>query len=206
MEEGLRVSQKTEALEPLLVPFEANDEKSKLVSVWNDVCFAFEVNEESNRWFSDFLGFPCLLVYMPDHALRPVDPEYGRKKDIVSFADAFPFLLIGQESLNDLNSRLTEKLPMNRFRPNLVFTGGPAFAEDEWLEFKIGETTFFPVKPCSRCNITTIDQETGVASKEPLKTLASYRTINNKVMFGQNLIHSSKDSFIKEGMPLILID
>jgi len=80
-------------------------------------------------------------------------------------------------------------LPMNRFRPNFVFTGGNPYDEDRWKSFKIGEIIFYPVKPCARCVITTINQDTAEKSDEPLKTLATYRTINNKVMFGQNLVH-----------------
>ncbi|HSI91070.1 MAG TPA: MOSC N-terminal beta barrel domain-containing protein, partial [Adhaeribacter sp.] len=130
--EGLLVSHKDGQLNPLLVPYQANDEKSLLVTIWNDVCFAFEVTPEANKWFTEALGMNCKLVYMPDHAMRPVDPEYGRPRDLVSFADAYPFLIIGEESLNDLNARLEQPVPMDRFRPNLVFSGGDAFDEDTW--------------------------------------------------------------------------
>jgi hypothetical protein len=77
---------------------------------------------------------------------------------------------------------------MNRFRPNLVVSGAKPFEEDTWAEIKIGEVHFKVAKPCARCVLTTIDQETGIKGIEPLKTLAGYRTINNKVLFGQNLI------------------
>jgi uncharacterized protein YcbX len=204
--EGLLVSHKENKLTPLLVPLEANDEKSSLVSIWNDVCFAFEVKAEANKWFSEALGMPCKLVHMPDNAMRHVDPEYARPQDLVSFADAYPFLVIGQESLNDLNNRLANPVPMDRFRPNLVFSGGEAFTEDSWTEFKIGNATFFPVKPCARCVVTTIDQHTGQAGAEPLKTLATYRTQNNKVMFGQNLVHTGFGSEIKTGDVMEIID
>jgi uncharacterized protein YcbX len=80
---------------------------------------------------------------------------------------------------------------MNRFRPNFVCTGGDAYEEESWREFTIGELTFFGVKPCGRCVMTTIDQEKGVTSgKDPLRTLAKYRTVGNSVLFGQNLIGS----------------
>ena len=205
-EAGLLVTHKQQKMEPLLVPFEANDEKTKLVSIWNDVCFAFEISQETDKWFSEALGMPCKLVHMPNNALRHPDQEFARPRDLVSFADAFPFLIIGQESLNDLNRRLTEPVPMNRFRPNLVFTGGKAFAEDFWTEFKIGDTTFFPVKPCARCVVTTINQETAEKSDEPLKTLATYRTQNNKVNFGQNLIHNGFGNVLKVGQMLEILD
>jgi uncharacterized protein YcbX len=129
------------------------------------------------------------MVFMPDETERFVDRSYAAQNEIVSFADAYPFLIIGQSSLDDLNSRLEEKLPMNRFRPNFVFDGGEPYEEDNWKKFKIGEVIFEAVKPCSRCVTTTIDQENAAKTDEPLKTLSSYRMINNKVMFGMNLIH-----------------
>src|SRR5690606_17795899 len=100
----------------------------------------------------------------------------------------FPFLLIGQESLNDLNSRLKEPVPMNRFRPNFVFTGGSAYAEEKWKTFKIGDVLFYGAKPCGRCNVTTINQDNAQAGQEPLQTLAGYRKQGSKVLFGMNLI------------------
>ncbi len=115
-------------------------------------------------------------------------PEYALNNDITNFSDGYPVLIIGQASLDDLNSRLSERLPMNRFRPNIVFTGGTPFQEDEMLHFKINGLDLYCVKPSARCVVTTTNQETGVTGKEPLKTLASYRSKNNKVYFGQNVL------------------
>jgi uncharacterized protein YcbX len=77
---------------------------------------------------------------------------------------------------------------MNRFRPNLVFTGGKPYEEDEWKKFKIGEVKFSAVKPSVRCMITTINQETAELAHEPLRTLAKYRRIENGVIFGMNVV------------------
>jgi uncharacterized protein YcbX len=98
-------------------------------------------------------------------------------------------LLIGESSLNDLNSRLEQPLPMNRFRPSIVISGTEPYEEDEMAHFTINEIDFFGVKPCARCVITTIDQQTAVKGKEPLRTLSTYRQKNNKIYFGQNLVH-----------------
>jgi uncharacterized protein YcbX len=97
-------------------------------------------------------------------------------------------MVIGQESLKDLNNRLSEPLPMNRFRPNLVFSGGTAFDEDTWDRVQIGNCIFKVTKACARCMITTIDQDKAKKGKEPLKTLAQYRLWDKKVHFGQNMI------------------
>ena len=117
-----------------------------------------------------------------------VDPRYEVNHEQVSLADAYPFLIIGQSSLDDLNSRLTESLPMNRFRPNFVFTGGEPFEEDTWRNFSIGSTRFVGVKMCARCPLPTVNQDTAERGAEPLKTLSTYRKRDNKVYFGQNLV------------------
>lgn len=126
---------------------------------------------------------------MPDHTHRKVDSRYAHNGEITTFADEYPFLMIGQESLNDLNRRLSESLPMNRFRPNIVFSGGKPYEEDIIHEFTIGNISFRGVKLCARCVVTTIDQETAIKQKEPLKTLAGYRRKGQKILFGQNVIH-----------------
>jgi uncharacterized protein len=160
------------------------------VTVWDDTIDAIEVSPAISEWFSKLLNFSVRLVYMPDESERKVDPDYAISgKEITSFADAYPFLIIGQSSLDDLNERLEVEVPMNRFRPNFVFTNGDAFEEDFWQDFKIGNLPFVGVKRCDRCVMTTVDQEKGiVAGKEPLKTLAKYRNFGNKVLFGQNVI------------------
>ena len=159
------------------------------VTIWDDTCIGQFVSDETDEWFSSMLEIPCRLVYMPDETHRITDQRYTSEDSITSFSDAYPFLLIGQSSLDDLNSKLTETLPMNRFRPNIVFTGGEAYQEDMMHTFTIGNITFHGVKLCARCVMTTIDQENGASGKEPLKTLARYRLKNKKIMFGQNLAH-----------------
>jgi hypothetical protein len=126
---------------------------------------------------------------MPDATVRPADPAYAPTGTRVSFADAFPFLLISEESLSDLNSRLTRPLPMNRFRPNLVIAGGEPYIEDTLERFDIGGIAFRAVKPCGRCVVTTTDQETTERGVEPLRTLATYRKEGGEVVFGQNVVH-----------------
>lgn len=186
-EQGLLVRHKHNDRHVLRVPLEPEG-KSCIVGVWDDVCSARWVNEEADEWFSSMLSFPCRLVYMPDASRRPVDTQYAHRREITSFADAFPLLLIGQTSLDELNSRLSSPLPMDRFRPNIVFTGGPPYHEDDMSHFQIAGISFYGVKPCARCVITTIDQQTAGKGKEPLRTLNGYRSRNNKIYFGQNLL------------------
>jgi uncharacterized protein YcbX len=173
----------------ITIPFEYDTQSLQSVAIWDDTTTGVYVSDEIDTWFSVTLGTICRLVYMPDNTRREVDQRYAQPGMITSFADAYPFLLIGQASLDDLNSRLAEALPMDRFRPNIVFTGGEAFDEDLMNEIDIAGIHFYGAKLCARCIMTTIDQQNGVKAKEPLKTLAKYRFKNNKILFGQNLVH-----------------
>jgi uncharacterized protein YcbX len=130
-------------------------------------------------------------VHFPDDSRRAVDPDYAAPADQVGFADGFPFLLISQASLDDLNARLDQPVPMLRFRPNLVVSGCGPYAEDGWKRIRIGDIEFRVAKPCSRCIIPTIDFATGERAREPLQTLMTYRKRDNKVYFGQNLLHDA---------------
>ena len=161
------------------------------VTVWDDTCPATWVGERAAEWFSDFLGSPCSLVHMADEVVRPANPAFAASGVRVGFADAFPFLLISEESLADLNRRLADPLPMNRFRPNLVVAGVEPYAEDGWQKIEIGGIRLQVVKPCGRCLVTTTDQATGDRGKEPLRTLATYRKVGGEVMFGQNVVHEN---------------
>lgn len=162
------------------------------VTVWDDTCAAQSVSDEADEWFSNALGFSCRLVHMTDDSRRIVDQRYAPGDNITSFSDAYPFMIIGQASLDDLNAKLAIALPMARFRPNIVFTGGEPFSEDQMDHFIISEIDFFGVKLCARCPIPTIDPKTGHRGKEPLKTLARYRLRDNNVYFGQNLVHKGE--------------
>lgn len=197
--EGLRAS--ADGMEDLLIPYIPPEPQLRTVTVWRNVCQALTVAAHVDQWFSRFLQTPCRLVYMPDETRREVNPLFAVNQDIVSFADGYPFMLLGEASLDELNGRLNETpVPMNRFRPNFVLKGTPAFAEDEWKEILIGETIFYLVKPCDRCQITTIDQDSGVrAGPEPLRQLATYRTFDNKVLFGQYLIAQAEGGSLRVG-------
>ena len=203
--EGLVVKHKYKNYDELFIPFDIDEEYKREVEIWNDKCQAVLVSNAADCWFSKVLNIPCQLVYMPENSKRTVDQKYSVGNKTVGFADGFPFLLIGQGSLDDLNSKIEIPVSINRFRPNLVFTGGEPFVEDSWKEFKLGTVTFFPVKPCARCTIPTVNQETGERGIEPLVTLSSYRKENNKVFFGQNIVHEGS-GIIKVGDPLIIIE
>ena len=194
MDGGLKVYHKTKIDESIVIPAVAQTSEYATVQVWSDQCKAQLVSEEIDEWFSDMLSLKCRLVYMPDTSRRRVDTRYASNKEITSLSDGYPFLIIGQSSLDELNSRLIDPLPINRFRPNIVFTGGEPYEEDRMKHFIINDIHFYGVKLCARCVITTTDQDSGVRAKEPLKTLSTYRMKNNNVYFGQNLFHEGEGS------------
>jgi uncharacterized protein YcbX len=157
------------------------------VTVWRHTGPAVR-HPEGSAWISQLLRRESSLVYMADRHERPVDPSYGLPGDRVSFADGYPFLVISDASLADLNARLEQPLGMERFRPSITVSGVSPYAEDEWQNVRVGELDFRAVKRCSRCTVTTIDPLTAAKSKEPLRTLARYRRWDNEVWFGMNLI------------------
>jgi uncharacterized protein YcbX len=145
-------------------------------------------------WLSEVLDRKVRLLHLAAPTRRPVDPGYGLPHDRVSFADAYPLLLASTSALAALNDWIVETgeepLPMNRFRPNVVVEGAPAWAEDGWVgrRVRIGAVTFRAPKLCDRCVVTTTDQDTGERGHEPLRTLARYRRWDERVWFGLNLI------------------
>lgn len=187
---------------PLVPPVQ---DKPMFVSIWDSKDVPAQlVSSEADAWFSRVIGKPCQLVYMPNATRRTITSRHIRRDDVadpvVSFADGFPVLVVTQSSLNELNRRLSESLSdppgeareplaMARFRPNLVVEGlcWP-HDEDTWATVRLGDVTFYGVKPCARCVLTTIDPKTGNRGKEPLRTLSTYRSHDNKILFGENLM------------------
>jgi uncharacterized protein YcbX len=186
-----------------------------LVNIWKSKgVHAIDQGEDAARWFSDWLGTSVRLVHFADGYQRRVSGEYAvNEDDHTGFADGYPILLTSEAGLQDLNSRLEAPVPMNRFRPNMVVRGCAPFAEDTWNRIRIGNVELAVVKPCARCEVTTIDQrsttpalaggarvaphdfggdpvdkQTLERSKEPLKTLGKYRKHQLGAIFGQNLI------------------
>lgn len=176
-------------MQSLTLPLAPDDAARVQVQVWSSSVSAVTMGTLARQWFSDFLGTSAQLVRMDDHSQRIANPDYAPPNTPLSFADGYPILLLSDASLDQLNTKLTETLPMNRFRPNLVVRGTEPHAEDGWSTLRIGDVILDVVKPCDRCTVTTIDQATGISAKEPLTTLATYRRRGNKVYFGQNVVH-----------------
>ncbi len=203
LENGLKIFLRSDPADAVTVPYKPVTALPVTVKVWDDAADALTVSDEADQWLSRQLGLNLRLVMMPESTERKADPRYAQHDENVSFADGFPYLVISQASLDDLNSRLAEPITMRRFRPNLVISGTEPFAEDQWKHISIGNLHFEVVKPCARCVLTTINPETAEKGPEPLKTLASYRRAGHKILFGQNV--TARDfGELKEGDPLVV--
>jgi len=205
---GADVTVSSDGYPPL--PVAAPDESAELlkVTVWRSTVLAAAAGDEADAWFSAYLGEPVRLVYLDDPTRRAVDPDYGQDGDTVSFADGYPLLLTSTESLDQLNQWLTaaghQPVPMNRFRPNVVVSGYPPWAEDRWRRIRIGPVSFRVAKPCARCVVTTTDQTTGERGSQPLRMLAARRRFGKNLVFGQNLIPDFP-GYIRVGDPIEII-
>jgi uncharacterized protein YcbX len=175
------------------------------VRIFRDDVEAVDCGEEAARWTTRWLAYPASLVFMPDDVRRPVRPDHAPADAIVSFADAFPLLVASTSSLGDLNRRLADPLPMDRFRPNVVVSGCAPWAEDQWKDIRIGSTAVRIAKPCERCVITTTDQRTGERGMEPLRTLATFRRRGHDVLFAQNGIPGGPGTFAV-GDPITVLE
>lgn len=203
-DQGLRVvAPHLPELPPLTV---VADHRTQVpVSIWKSQLTAAASFPEADAWFSGALQAPVRLVHLDDPGRRGVDPRFSEPTDRVSFADGFPLLLTTEESLEAVNISALEATPgqdalaMTRFRPNVVVSGHPPWAEDDWRRLRIGNALFRAVKGCARCVITTIDPETGKREKDPLATLARIRRWGTGVWFGVNLVPDSPGATIRIG-------
>ncbi|MSR33222.1 MAG: MOSC domain-containing protein [Phycisphaerales bacterium] len=181
------------ALDTLAANTPQNESEYARVQVWNDFVQALAIWPEVDAALSEFLGQACRLVWMPDSATRLTNINRGEPRRNVSFADAAPLLLTSETSLQELNARLqaggSAAIPMDRFRANIVIRGAALAEDDHWSALTINKAKFRASNSCKRCKVITIDQTTGeFQSRDPVITLATYRSDGNSVTFGQHLL------------------
>ncbi len=175
------------------------------VTIWRDTVQASTEAEEINEWFSQQLNTPCQLVKLAIDQKRLVDPTFAHSKETVGFADAYPLLIVAQSNIDLLNSKLEQPIDMNRFRPNIVIDGLSAHEEDKLHSIIINDIEIKLVKPCDRCTVPAVDQETGVKRPDVLRMLLTYRQFNKLIYFGMNGLHQSL-GIIETGQIIKVID
>ena len=184
------------------------------VRVWkSEGLMAEDCGTESAVWLSSALGVDCRLVRLGPAFHRPILKPLADPDEAVHFADACPFLVVSEASLEDLNLRIKRNggsaVPMDRFRTNLVLKGCKPYAEDTWKRVRIGEVVFRSLGPSARCIVTTTDQMTGERGTEPLRTLSTFRrdaVEHSNVNFGHNLVNESKSGVIRVGDSVEVIE
>ncbi|EEG06897.1 MOSC domain-containing protein [Pseudogulbenkiania ferrooxidans] len=155
-------------------------------SVWKDHFTAYHGSPRTDAWFSRYLGIPCRLLWLGCRSHRKQKTsEHG-----LSFADGYPYLLVNQSSLDELNTQLPQPVTQRHFRPNLVVSGATPYEEDDWKVVRIGAVIFDVAKPCTRCTLTTVNPDNGMPSPdgEPLATLIKTRQLPEGICFGVNLV------------------
>jgi uncharacterized protein len=178
-------------LPDLRVPLSADSGAAVAVRVWADECAGLDQGDGPAQWLSRFLGEELRMVRVIARPERLANPQYaGPDPKPITFVDGFQMLVCNRASLEELNTRMPEPVPMERFRPNIVLGGLPAFAEDRIDSLTLGEITLRLVKPCTRCIITSTDQRTGERSTDPLPVLRTYRMDHtlHGIKFGENAI------------------
>ena len=159
------------------------------VTIWQTTCMAYDMGDDVAFWLSDFISKKCRLVFLPDESRRQIKEKYDPDQTHdMGFADRLPLLLVSEASLTDLSERLGKKIRMNRFRPNIVVKTEKPYEEDTWKRIQIGALSFRQVKPCIRCIVPAIDQETTCKTPKILETLAGFRKKEEGVAFGQLLV------------------
>jgi uncharacterized protein YcbX len=144
--------------------------------LFGETCSALRTSDEADEWFSTYLGAKVSLVARDPRFHRRGGVQYpSRDERATSFVDNYGILIISQASLDDLNTRLPSTVPMNRFRPNIVVDGMGPFEEEYVRTFAISDVELSATNVCTRCNLTTINQETAEVGSEPFQTLSQYR-------------------------------
>ncbi|MCC6623256.1 MAG: MOSC domain-containing protein [Deltaproteobacteria bacterium] len=194
---------------PITAPIVAGERAALRVEIWGEHVDAVVVDPALDAWMSAWLGVPAHVVRFADGFVRPADPAWAAPGDVVGFADGFALLVTGTASLDALNAELERPVTMSRFRPNLVVRTSEPWVEDTWRRIRVGAVELELVKPCGRCVMINVEQATGVAGREPLRTLTRSRTLEHRgktrVVFGQNAVPRGVGD-VHVGDPVVVLE
>lgn len=221
---------RAEGLDPLSIPWEGPAAAPvRSVSIWqSEGLQAEDCGGEAAEWLTAALGTSAALVRagsafrrtVPERKLpgwlRSAAPEpqpTAASARLIGFPDGFPFMIISDATLAELNGRLAQAgepaVPMERFRPSFVVRGAAPFAEDRWKRFQAGSVPFSGGGPCARCIVTNTDPWTGSRGLEPLRLLSTYRrdsAVPTKINFGLNALHERPAGVVRVGDPVTVLE
>lgn len=179
---------------PITVPYDRNNGKELAVRIWDDTCYAIDQGDKLAEWLSDHLGLPVRLVKAEGSFSRMSRQTYVANSNPVRFQDAYPIHWFAVESVDELSQIAGQTIPWQSFRPQIVTEGAQPQFEHQIYSGQIAGISFIDPKPCDRCPVTLVDQQTGeVRKKEPLASLSKYKRWRNrdgdlKVIFGENML------------------
>jgi uncharacterized protein YcbX len=174
--------------------------------IWESTVQVWSGWQVTDNWISELIGRPAQLVFLPDQHPRAVTSSSGQPGDQVSLADSFPFLLVGEASLDDLETQHGWRAEFQRFRPNFVVNTTDAFAEETWPYLQIGDQLFRNARPCPRCQVINVNPQTGVKDQQLLQQLGKWRKTQQGIPFGIHLVWENQKGIsaaIKVGDPVI---
>jgi len=189
-------------MDTLKLPLSLNGQ-SHQCDVWGNDLYGIDCGDDAAAWITTYLQ-ASLRMFFTDPTTQTLNMAASGKKqwhkatrphDKTGFQDFAPIMLANSSSLDELNTRLENAVDMRRFRPNFTVTGPSAFDEDKWCEIFIGsDTRFTTIKPCTRCNMVTVNPDTGTkdSDNQPFKTLNQYRVSGERDLtapcFGLHLV------------------
>ncbi len=187
---------------------------------------AYNMGHRCNAWFSSCFGYEVILAYLGPN-LRPIRgnlspkladgqglsknwlsslvemlPNYRTSRasgeEGITFADMAPYLIVTEESRNEVSTRLSEgmEVDMTKFRANIVVSGASTpYEEDYWAglqifpkgdnEHQMPNIELVLTQNCTRCVSLNIDYSTGKAGKgeagSVLKKLMRDRRVDKSI-------------------------
>lgn len=177
--------------DPIDIPRDHISGDEMMVKIFKAVVSAVDQGEAAARWLSEHLGLRVRLVRASGSFHRLASQNYMQNTNPVRFQDAYPIHWFMQESADELSAIAGQEIPWTRFRPNIVGEGGEPQAEHRMYEGMMGEVRFVQPKPCTRCPVTTVDQDEGERrGTEPLTALSTYKrwSQTRELIFGENVL------------------
>lgn len=168
------------------------------VQVWGDRVTALDQGDEVANWLSDYLGANLRLVRATESPQRSSRQTYLANDNTLRFQDGYPGHWFFQESVDKLSDAAEEVIEWTIFRPNIVVSGSAPQTEHQIYSGRFGGVEFKNPKPCDRCPVTNVDQQSGeIKVGRALKHLAKYKrwtkaTLEKVVIFGENLIFNNE--------------